>query len=185
VLSRVKFRGRGFLNIYFLIGIGIPFHLLIIPLFKMFSKVGLNDNLFALILIYVSLVTPFTVFLLSGFLKSIPSELEDAASIDGCSKFGIFWKVVFPLAQPGILTASIFNFVFIWNEFLIAYVFLNSEKNFTLSLGLLQLQSATQMSGDFVTLFASIVIVMLPTLVMFIVLSERMITGITLGAVKG
>jgi len=185
VLSRVKFKGRNIINIYFLIGIGIPFHLLIIPLYKIFSKVGLNDNILAMILIYVSLVTPFTVFLLSGFLRSIPTELEEASRIDGCNQFGTFWKVIFPLAQPGILTASIFNFVFIWNEFLIAYVFLTSQKNYTISLGLLQLQSATQMSGDFVTLFASIVIVMLPTLAVFIILSEKMITGITLGAVKG
>ena len=185
VLSRIRFKGRNILNIYFIIGIAIPYHLLIIPLFKMFSKVGLNNNLFAMIIIYVSLTTPFTVFLLSGFLKSIPSELEEAARIDGCSQFGTFWKIIFPIAQPGILTASIFNFVFIWNEFLIAYVFLYSENNYTLSLGLMSLQSATQITGDFVTLFASIVIVMLPTFVMFIILSERMISGITMGAVKG
>ena len=185
VLSRIRFKGRNILNIYFIIGIAIPYHLLIIPLFKMFSKVGLNNNLFAMIIIYVSLTTPFTVFLLSGFLKSIPSELEEAARIDGCSQFGTFWKIIFPIAQPGILTASIFNFVFIWNEFLIAYVFLYSENNYTLSLGLMSLQSATQITGDFVTLFASIIIVMLPTFVMFIILSERMISGITMGAVKG
>ncbi len=185
VLSRIKFKGQNAINIYFLIGIGIPFHLLIIPLFKMFAKFGLTDNIYALIIIYVSLVTPFTVFLLTGFLRSLPSELEEASKIDGCSQFGSFWKIIFPLAQPGILTASIFNFVFIWNEFLVAYVFLTSQKNYTLSLGLLTLQSSTQMSGDFVTLFASIVIIMLPTLAVFIILSEKMITGITLGAVKG
>jgi N-acetylglucosamine transport system permease protein len=185
VLSRVRFRGRNALRLYFLVGIGLPFHLLIVPLFKMFATVHLNDRLLTMIVIYVSLVTPFTVFLLSGFLKSIPSQLEEAARIDGCSPFGAFWRIVFPLAQPGILTASIFNFVFIWNEFLMAYVFLISERNYTVSLGLLTLQSATQMTGDFVTLFASIVIVMLPTFAMFIILSEKMITGITLGAVKG
>ncbi len=185
VLSRFIFKGRGFLNNLIIAGMGIPYQLLLIPLYKLFLNIKLVDNLFGLMLVYITLSIPFTIFLLSGFLRSLPSELEDAAMIDGCSEFGTFWKVMFPLAQPGIITAAIFNFIFLWNEYMLALVFLSSQNNRTISLGLYSIQSAMQYTADWTGLFAAVVIVMLPTTIIFFILSEKVMSGITLGAVKG
>ena len=185
VLSRFIFKGRGFLNNLIILGMGIPYQLLLIPLYRLFLNIKLADNLFGLMLVYITLSIPFTIFLLSGFLRSLPSELEDAAMIDGCSEFGTFWKVMFPLAQPGIITAAIFNFIFLWNEYMLALVFLSSQNNRTISLGLYSIQSAMQYTADWTGLFAAVVIVMLPTTIIFFILSEKVMSGITLGAVKG
>lgn len=185
VLSRFNFKGRGFINNLIIAGMGIPYQLLLIPLYKMFINLKLADNLFGLTLVYITVSMPFTIFLLSGFLRSLPSELEDAALIDGCNEFKTFWRVMFPLAQPGIVTAAIFNFIFLWNEYMLALVFLVNQKNRTIALGLYSIQTAMQYTADWVGLFAAVVIVMLPTVVIYLILSERVMTGITLGAVKG
>jgi len=185
VLSRFNFKGRGFLSNLIIAGMGVPYQLLLIPLYKLFLNIKLVDNLFGLMLVYITLSIPFTIFLLSGFLRSLPSELEDAAMIDGCSEFGTFWKVMFPLAQPGIITAAIFNFIFLWNEYMLALVFISSQNNRTISLGLYSIQSAMQYTADWTGLFAAVVIVMLPTTIIFFILSEKVMSGITLGAVKG
>jgi ABC-type glycerol-3-phosphate transport system permease component len=185
VLSRFNFKGRGFLNNLIIAGMGIPYQLLLIPLYKLFLNIKLVDNLFGLILVYITLSMPFTIYLLSGFIRSLPTELENAAMIDGCSEYGTFWRVIFPLAQPGIIAAAIFNFIFLWNEYMLALVFLPSGSNKTVSLGLYSIQSAMQYTADWAGLFAAVVIVMLPTMLIYFVLSERVMTGITLGAVKG
>jgi len=185
VLSRFNFKGRGFLNNLIIAGMGIPYQLLLIPLYKIFLNIKLVDNLFGLILVYITLSMPFTIYLLSGFIRSLPTELENAAMIDGCSEYGTFWRVIFPLAQPGIIAAAIFNFIFLWNEYMLALVFLPSNSNKTVSLGLYSIQSAMQYTADWAGLFAAVVIVMLPTMLIYFVLSERVMTGITLGAVKG
>jgi ABC-type glycerol-3-phosphate transport system permease component len=185
VLSRIKFKFSGFLNSLFMVGMAIPYQLLLIPLYRIMLGTRLNDSLFGLGLVYVALSIPFTVYILSGFIRSLPSQLEDAAMIDGCSQIQTFWKIMFPLAQPGIMTAAILNFIFLWNEFMLSLVFLNSDKNKTISLGLYTIQSSMQYTADWTGLFASVVIVMFPTIVIYVVLSEKIMAGITLGAVKG
>ncbi len=185
VVARFKFFGGRFINGMFIAGMGIPYQLLLIPLYRLIIDMKANDSLLGLGLIYVALSIPFTVFLLSGFIRSLPSELEDSAMIDGCSEIGTFWRIMFPLSQPGIVTAAIMNFIFLWNEYMLALVFLTSEKKRTLSLGLYSIQSAMQFTADWVGLFAAVVIVMLPTVLIYVILSERVMQGITLGAVKG
>jgi ABC-type glycerol-3-phosphate transport system permease component len=185
VVSRFKFFGSRFINNMFVVGMGIPYQLLLIPLYRMIIGFKMNDNLFGLGLIYVALSIPFTVFLLSGFIRSLPSELEDSAMIDGCSDIGAFWRIMFPISQPGIITAAIMNFIFLWNEYMLALVFLTNENRRTLSLGLYSIQAAMQFTADWVGLFAAVVIVMLPTVLIYVILSERVMQGITLGAVKG
>ncbi len=185
VLSRFNFKGRGIINNLIIAGMGIPYQLLLIPLYKIILNIKLVDNLFGLTLVYITLSIPFTVYLLSGFIRSLPTELEQAALIDGCSEYGVFWKVIFPLAQPGVMAAAIFNFIFLWNEYMLALVFLPSSQNKTISLGLYSIQSAMQYTADWVGLFAAVVIVMLPTIIIYFILSEKVMTGITLGAVKG
>jgi ABC-type glycerol-3-phosphate transport system permease component len=185
VLSRIKFRFSGFMNALFAAGMGIPYQLLLIPLYRIMLGTKMNDNLFGLGLVYVALSIPFTIYVLTGFIRTLPTSLEDAAMIDGCSEIKTFWKIMFPLSQPGIITVGILNFIFLWNEFMLALVFLNSNRNKTISLGLYTIQSAMQYTADWTGLFAAVMIVMLPTILIYVILSEKIMAGITLGAVKG
>lgn len=185
VVSRFKFFGSRFLNNLFIAGMGIPYQLLLIPLYRLIIGVHMNDSLLGLGLIYVTLSIPFNVFLLAGFIRSLPSELEDSAMIDGCSEIKTFWRIMFPLSQPGIVTSAILNFIFLWNEYMLALVFLTNVKRRTVSLGLYSIQAAMQYTADWTGLFAAVVIVMLPTVLIYLILSERIMAGITLGAVKG
>jgi N-acetylglucosamine transport system permease protein len=184
VLTRIKFFGSEFLNNFFTAGMGIPYQVLLIPLFGMLASWHWADSLPGLILVYVSLSIPFTVFLLAGFFASLPVELEEAAALDGASPFQTFLSVMIPLASPGLLTVAIFNFIGLWNEYMLAMIFITTASRRTLSLGLYSLQGSMQYTGDWVGLFAGIVMVMIPTAVLFIFLSDRMISGITLGGVK-
>jgi ABC-type glycerol-3-phosphate transport system permease component len=184
VLSRMSFRGRGLLTTIFIAGMGIPVMLLLIPLFVIVTRLCVVNTLPGLILIYTTVAIPFTVYILTGFFASLPKELEEAGVIDGASDFGVFRRIMLPLASPGLITAAIFNGISIWNEYLLVLTFVPDSEKRTLSLGLYSLQNAMQYTGDWVGLFAGVCIVMIPTIVLFIVLSERMISGITMGAVK-
>lgn len=184
ILSRVKFRGSNLITMIYIAGIGIPYPLLFIPLFAMLATMGMTNSKEGLILVYVSLSIPFTVYILTGFFSTLPGDLEDAAVIDGCSDFQVFRFVMLPLASPGILTAAIFNFIGLWNEFQLALIFIQDPEQRPLSLGLYALKNSMTYTGDWAGLFAGVVLVMAPTILLFIVLSERMISGITMGSVK-
>jgi ABC-type glycerol-3-phosphate transport system permease component len=184
VLSRLKFRGRTLISMIYTAGMGIPYPLLFIPLFVIMASLKLIDNLVGLTIVYVSLSIPFTVYILTGFFSSLPSELEEAAIIDGCKDYQVFTKIMLPLASPGLITAAIFNFIGLWNEYQLALVFINSDENRTISLGLYSLANSMQYTGDWAGLFAGIVIIMVPTIILYIFLSEKMIAGITMGASK-
>jgi N-acetylglucosamine transport system permease protein len=184
VLGRARFRGRGLLTMIYIAGIGIPYPLLFIPLFALIAGLKLLNTMPGLILIYISLSIPFTVYILTGFFSSLPQELEDAAVIDGCNDFDVFRRVMLPLASPGMITAAIFNFIGLWNEFQLALIFIQDPGKRPLSLTLYVLKNAMTYSGDWAGLFAGVVIVIVPTIILFVILSERMISGITLGSVK-
>lgn len=184
VLSRVNFKGRNLITMIFTAGMGIPFPLLFIPLFVLLASLKLSDSLLGLTVVYVSLSIPFTVYILTGFFSTLPTELEEAAIIDGCKDYQVFFKVMLPLASPGLITAAIFNFIGLWNEYQLALIIINTAENRTLSLGLFSLSNAMQYTGDWVGLFAGIVIIMIPTIILYVFLSEKMIAGITMGASK-
>lgn len=185
VLARARFRGREALSNFFILGMGVPIPLLFVPLVVIMTSLRLGDSLSGLSLVYIALSVPFTIYVLLGFFSSLPSEIESAAIIDGCSDFQTFWYVMMPLAMPGIATVAILNFVGLWNEYQLSLVLINSPENRTLSLGIYSLISSMQYSGgDWAGLFAGITIVMVPTILMFVVMSERMISGITMGGVK-
>jgi N-acetylglucosamine transport system permease protein len=184
ILSRKKFKGGNLITLIFIAGIGIPVPLLFIPLFVILTALHINNTLYGLGLLYVATSLPFTVFMLTGFFQSLPVELEEAAIIDGASDFRVFFDVMLPLASPGLITAAIFNFIGIWNEYQLALVFLSDPDKSTLSLGLYSLSNAMQYTGDWVGLMAGVVIVMVPTIILYIPPSEKMISGITMGAVK-
>jgi N-acetylglucosamine transport system permease protein len=184
MLSRVKFRGRSLLTMIFVAGIGIPIPLLFIPLFVILTGIKQINTLPGLGILYVASSIPFTVYMLTSFFTTLPIELEEAATLDGCSDIQVFSKVMLPLASPGLLTAAIFNFIFLWNEYQLALVFLSDPKQRTLSLGLYALQNSMEYTGDWVGLMAGVICVIVPTIILYIFLSERMISGITMGAVK-
>jgi ABC-type glycerol-3-phosphate transport system permease component len=184
VLSRAEFRGREALTNAFVIGIGIPIPLLFIPIFMILAWLRLADSLTGLSLVFVAVSLPFTIYLLTGFFSSLPRALEDAAAIDGCSNVQIFWHAMLPLARPGILTAFIINFIWLWNEYQLSLTIINSGEKRPLALGLYALQNALQYTSDWPGLFAGVTIAIIPTLLLYAVLAEKMIAGLTAGAVK-
>jgi ABC-type glycerol-3-phosphate transport system permease component len=199
-LARLPFRGNRVLFLYFISGMMIPAQLILLPLFFQFTRmssglsiltrpfgveVQLHDSLSGLIGIYIAFSLPFTILLLTGFFKSLPGALREAGIIDGCSEFAVFRHIMLPLARPGLITAAIFNFLGLWNEYLFALVFVNSTENKTLPLGLASVSIQAQYKTDFGLLFAGLVIVIVPTLLVYIVLQRQLTSGITMGALKG
>lgn len=184
VLSRFEFKASGILLPIFVAGAGVPAAMLIIPLFVMLTQIKLINTITGLIIIYITLSIPFSMFVLTGFLKTIPKEFEDAARIDGCSELQVFLQVILPLASPGMLTVAIFNFVAIWNEYAMALVFIQNQAKMPLARGIYAIAGSMIYTGNWVGLFAAVVIVMIPSLLVYIILSERMIQGITAGALK-
>jgi N-acetylglucosamine transport system permease protein len=185
VLSRFEFRGRRVVSGVLISGMGVPGAVLIVPLFTLFARLALLDTPQGLIIVYVCISIPFTVFLLTAFFASLPRELDEAARIDGCTAAGSFWRVMLPLARPGIVTVTIFNFIALWNDYIFALIFVNSPERRTMSIGLDSVVQSMRYSGDWGGLFAAVVVVFLPTMAVYLILSERIISGITAGAVKG
>jgi N-acetylglucosamine transport system permease protein len=184
VLSRSVVRSAGAMTTFFAIGMGIPLQAVLVPLFLMTNWLGLADSLFGLGIVYVAISLPFTVFLLTGFFRSLPSELEEAAALDGASGIRTFVGVMLPLAQPGIVTALTLNVVLLWNETLLALVLITDNSQYTLPRALLSLYGTMQYTGNWGGLFAGSIIVAAPVLLIFAILSRRIIEGMTLGASK-
>ena len=184
ILSRVIFKGSGAINKFFVFGMGVPFQLLLIPLFFQFFQIGIVGTKTSLILAYVALSLPFSIFLIQGFFSSLPSVLEEAAAIDGCSPMRTFFSIMLPLGKSGLVTAAIFNFISLWNEFLLALTFISDRADYPLSVGLYSLQGSMQYTGDWVSLLAALVVITVPTLIIYMLLSRQIIEGLTMGAVK-
>ena len=128
---------------------------------------------------------PFTTTYLLNFFASLSKSYEEAAAIDGCTPSKAFWKIMFPLIQPAVVTVTIFNFMSVWNEFFMALIFATSTETTPVGVGLLQIVNAMKYTGDYGGLFAAVIIVFLPTFLLFILLSEKIISGVTGGGVKG
>jgi N-acetylglucosamine transport system permease protein len=184
VLSRFEFRGRRVIQMLFIAAIGIPGMMITIPLFILFTRLHLVGTTFGLVIVYVCSSVPFTLFFLTGFFGSLPKEMEESARIDGCSDVMAFWRIMLPLAQPAIVTVTIFNFMGLWNEYFWALIMLRDPDRYSLSLGLQALVQSMRYTGDWAGMFAAVVIVFLPTLILYLFLSEKIISGITVGAVK-
>ncbi|MGV9301237.1 carbohydrate ABC transporter permease [Amycolatopsis sp. NPDC003676] len=182
-LTRLGVRGSGVLTNGVAIGMGVPFQTVIIPLFVAFSEIHL-DNQYGLFVLYVALSIPFTVFLLTGFFRSLPDEIEEAATLDGASPVRVFVSVVLPLARGGVITALTLNAIGLWNETLLAIVFLKDQAHFTLSRALFTFYGAASYQSEYGGLIAGVAIVVLPMLLLYVVLARRIITGLTLGAGK-
>jgi N-acetylglucosamine transport system permease protein len=185
VLSRVRSRAAGPLSVFFVLGLGIPAHVTVIPLFAMMADLGLVNSLFGLYVLYSATHVPFTVFLLTGFFRSLPAEIEEAAALDGASPLRSFWQIMLPLARSGIITVLVLNIISIWNETLLGLVFLQSVEKYTLSLALLNFMSSMQFSGaDYGGLFAGVCILVIPMTLLYVWFGRRLVEGITMGSGK-
>jgi len=183
-LSRFEFRGNTLLLFTFIAGLAVPLQLLLIPLSFLLRDLHLLDTRIGLIIVYIAVLIPFDTFILTGFFKSLPVAIEEAAILDGCSDFGVFWRIALPLAYPGIIKVAIFNFINNWNEYLLALCFIISPKNRTLPLGIYNLKVAMEQTMDWVVLFAGLVILMLPAFIFYLLFRKRIATGLTAGALK-
>jgi N-acetylglucosamine transport system permease protein len=184
-ISRFSFKGKKVLNKLLLICLGIPSIMIIMPLFSIVNFLNISESRFTLILIYTTTATPFTTFFLMSFFKGISQSFEEAAAIDGCSPVKTFWIIMFPLAQSAILTVTIFNFIAKWNEYFMALVFANKSELRPIGVGLYQTIKSMMNSGDWAGMFASVIIVFIPTLLIYLVLSDKIVNGITSGGIKG
>ncbi|WP_125610097.1 carbohydrate ABC transporter permease [Specibacter cremeus] len=184
-LSRVESRLTSGLSLYFILGLGIPAQVILIPLFVMLDKVQLTDSLIGLNLVYIGLSMPFTVFLLTAFFRSLPLEMEEAAALDGASALRTFVQITLPLAKGGILTAFVLLVVAHWNETLLALTLIQSTEKYTLPVALISfVQQQTYSGADWGGLFAGLCIVILPMLVIYVWLGHRLTEGLTLGMGK-
>ena len=184
-LARFDFRGKSLVFYAYVGGMMFPVVMVIIPLFVLLRDLGIWGDWRGLFPAYLAYSLPFTVFVLTPFFRTLPHELEEAAIIDGASHYGVFWRVMLPLARPGLVTAGVFNFMGIWNEYVLALVILAKPETFTLPLGLAKLQIQQNYKSDWTAMLAGVVIVMLPTILVYAVAQKRLAEGITLGALKG
>jgi ABC-type glycerol-3-phosphate transport system permease component len=183
-LGRIRFRGNNFVSMFFLSGLMIPGFLVIVPLYFLMRDLHLLGSLFGLGVVYVATQLPFNIYVLTGFFKTLPRELEEAAYVDGASPFKTFARVVLPLAGSGLASVALLNALIIWNEFFFALVFLSDESKFTLPLGLFRLSVNAEYSAQWTQMFAGLVLAMIPVLIVFGIAQERITRGLTLGAMK-
>jgi multiple sugar transport system permease protein len=183
-VSRLRFAGRRQVSTLFLAVYLFPAILLAIPLFTLFSRIGLRGSLFGLVIVYIAQTVPVSIYMLRNYLSTIPESVEEAAAIDGCSRLGIIRRVVLPLAAPGIMANALYIFMIAWNEFLFALLFLVENRDrWTVSLGLAQLSGGIEVPKTI--LMAGSVVLTIPVVVLFFA-AERMLTeGLTSGADKG
>lgn len=184
-LARFVFPGRAVIHSTFMSGMMFPVFLGIVPLFLLLGNLGMLDNYFGLITIYVAYSLSFTIFVLTGFFKTLPHELAEAGLIDGCSHFAVFRRIMLPLAKPGLVAAGIFNFFGIWNEYPLALVIISSDELRTLPLGIANLLMVQHYETNWGALFAGLVIVMAPTLLIYLLFQRQITEGLTAGALKG
>lgn len=196
-LSRFSFFGNGVLNTLFMAGLFINVNYIVVPIFlmlrdgdnilkKLFGNGFLLNNLFVLALVYASTALPFTIYLLSSYFATLPYDFEEAAYIDGAGYFEAMVKIMLPLAKPSIITVVLFNFLSFWNEYIISMTLLSKAGGTrTLPVGLMNLMQGQQAKAQYGIMYAGLVLVMLPTLILYILVQKKLTEGMTVGGVKG
>ncbi|GAB3488359.1 carbohydrate ABC transporter permease [Nocardiopsis coralliicola] len=182
-VSRFRFRFRTTVLVMILAVQMVPLEALVIPLFLQASSLNMLNSLLGLSVVYIALSLPFAIWMLRGFTAAVPAEVEEAAYIDGASWGRMFWSVLFPLVAPGLVATGIFSFITAWNEFLIAYAFLDQEQFYTVSVGLRQFAGLN--TTDWGAMMAASTIVTVPVMVFFLIVQRGLVSGLVQGAVKG
>ena len=189
-LSRFEFKGRKILNLAFMAGLFINVNYIVVPIFLMLSDANrmfhvefFLDNRFLLALIYASTHLPFTIYLLSSYFRTLPKGFEEAAYIDGCGYFKTMTKIMIPMAKPSIITVILFSFLAFWNEYIIAYTLM--DEHGTLAMGLKNLMAVERTATNYGLMYAGLVVVMLPVLILYICVQKQLTEGMTLGGLKG
>ena len=185
VLARFAFPGNRAIFFLFTGGMLFPVILALVPLFFLLQSIVLLDTHAGLILVYVAYSLPFTIFFMTGFFRTLPSELLEAAVIDGASQYQLFFRIVIPLAKNGLVSMGIFNFLGQWNQYILPLVLLTSSSKYVLSQGLAFLQHQQRYQSDWSGLFAAVTMVMLPTLIVYAIFQNQIQRGLTVGALKG
>ncbi|MCJ0932899.1 carbohydrate ABC transporter permease [Virgibacillus halodenitrificans] len=184
-IERLNFRGSRFLFTLYVSAMMIPMVLGWIPLFFLLMKLNLLDNIIGLSIVYAVSQLPFTIFVLTSFMSTIPKSLEESAAMDGLSPYGVLWKIITPLSMSGIITVTIMNAIQFWNEYFMALIFLQTQENYTLALAIDFISSEAQYTNAWGTLFASLVIAITPVIILYAIFQQRIAKGMTEGAIKG
>ena len=189
VLARFTFLGNKLIQNGFVAAMGVPATMIVLPLFGLVAGWNILNvslaNRAVLIFLYVGINVPYTTIFLLTFFSNLSKSFEEAAAIDGCPPMKTFWKIMLPMAQPGIITVTIFNFINVWNEYFMSLIFANSDRVKSVAIGLYGMINSMRYTGDYAGMFAAVVIVFLPTFILYIFLSEKIIAGVTGGGVKG
>lgn len=189
VLARFVFPGNKLIQTGFVSAMGVPVVMIVLPLFGIVANMGILNHVLSnavlLIFLYIGINVPYTTIFLMTFFGNLSRAFEEAAAIDGCPPTKTFWLIMLPMAQPGIITVTIFNFINIWNEYFISLIFANSDQLRPIAVGLYSMINSMKYTGDWAGMFAAVVIVFLPTFILYLFLSEKIIAGVTGGGVKG
>ena len=196
VLARFKFKSSKFWNVLFMAGLFINVNYIVVPIFlmlndgdkwiyKTFGTTFFMNNLFVLALVYAATALPFTIYLLSGYFKTLARDYEEAAYVDGAGYFRTMVQVIMPMAKPSIVTIILFNFLAFWNEYIISMTLLTKPELKTLPVGLMNLMAAQRSAVQYGKMYAGLVIVMLPTLILYMCVQKKLTQGMTVGGLKG
>ncbi|MBQ5329996.1 MAG: carbohydrate ABC transporter permease [Oscillospiraceae bacterium] len=182
-IGRMRWKLSKLCMTYFLTGMMIPVHCVLIPLFTRFAKVGLSNNLLGLILPYLTFALPITIFIMTGFFESMPNELIECACMEGANIFDIFFRICLPLGKTGLFVTGLMTFVGNWNELLLAMVFISDDTKKTLPVSLSKFVGPY--NTNYSQMFAAIIIAIIPTIIVYCAFSNQIVDGLTAGAVKG
>jgi raffinose/stachyose/melibiose transport system permease protein len=182
-IARMKVKANNIVKTFFSLGLMIPLHAVLLPVFIMLRSMKMLDSYQALIIPYIAFALPMAIFFLIGFFKTLPMELEESALLDGCDIYKTFFYIMLPLVKPALSTISIFTFLSTWNEMMFAITFINSEKYRTLTVGIMQMVG--KYTTDWGTMGAGLVVATLPTIIIYLLLSNQVESGMVTGAVKG
>jgi raffinose/stachyose/melibiose transport system permease protein len=182
-LARLEIPGGNYVTLYLLVGISLPLQLFLVPLFYLWHRLGLINSLFGLVIIYIATMSPFSIFLLRSYMVQLPRDFEDAARIDGCNELQVFTRIVVPLSWPAFLTVGLVVSLNVWNEFLLATVFLTDQRLHTVVTSYYNFTS--RFSRDWGLTSAAGMMMIIPILIIFLSLQRRFIAGLTQGGVKG
>jgi raffinose/stachyose/melibiose transport system permease protein len=183
IFARILFPGREVVFNYFILGLLFPLAVAILPLYISLRQLQLIDSHWGIILPQIAFGLPITIFILRGFFRAIPQEIEDAAYIDGCSIIGLFWHVALPLVRPALAAVFVLAMVGSWNAFFLPLLVLNEESLWTLPLGIMRFQG--QWTTDWARILAFVSLTLIPTIVFYFFAERHIVTGLTAGAVKG